>query len=72
MLLLLLKRAPLARESGPRERQHLLVVGREDSEWGRMTTKGVLPEDIEVVVPPAADRRCRLRRGPSFPELTAN
>ncbi len=40
----LLRRAPRALESGPSERQHLLGVGREDSEWGRRTTKGVLPE----------------------------
>ncbi len=33
-LLLLLRRAPRALESGPSERQHLLGVGREDSEWG--------------------------------------
>ncbi len=46
--LLLLRRAPRAQEGGPSERQHLLGVGREDSEWGRTTTKGVLPEDIEV------------------------
>ncbi len=32
------------------ERQHLLGVGREDSEWGRRTTEGVLPEAIEVGV----------------------
>ncbi len=48
LLMLLLRRAPRALESGPSERQHLLGVGREDSEWGRMTTKGVLLEDIEV------------------------
>ncbi len=48
LLLLLLRRAPRALESGPSERQHLLGVGREDSEWWRRTTKGVLPEDIEV------------------------
>ncbi len=48
LLLLLLRRAPWALESGPSERQHLLGVGREDSEWGRRTTKGVLPEGIEV------------------------
>ncbi len=48
LLLLLLRRAPRALESGPSERQHLLGVGREDSEWGRRTAKGVLPEDIEV------------------------
>ncbi len=41
-------RAPRALKSGPSERQHLLGVGREDSEWVRRTTKGVLPEDIEV------------------------
>ncbi len=35
--LLLLRRAPRALESGPSERQHLLGVGREDSEWGRRT-----------------------------------
>ncbi len=48
LLLLLLRRAPRALESGPSERQYLLGVGREDSEWGRRTTKGVLPEAIEV------------------------
>ncbi len=46
--LLLLRRAPRALESGPSERQHFLGVGREDSEWGQRTTKGVLPEAIEV------------------------
>ncbi len=30
----LLRRAPRALEGGPSERQHLLGVGREDSEWG--------------------------------------
>ncbi len=49
LLLLLLRRAPRALESGPSERQHFLGVGREDSERGRRTTKGVLPEDIEVL-----------------------
>ncbi len=48
LLLLLLRRTPRALESGPRERQLLLGVGREDSEWGRRTTKGVLPEAIQV------------------------
>ncbi len=47
-MLLLLRRANRALESGPSERQYLLGVGREDSEWGRRTTKGVFPEDIEV------------------------
>ncbi len=47
-LLFMLRRAPKALEGGPRERQHLLGVGREDSEWRRRTTKDVLPEDIEV------------------------
>ncbi len=46
--LLLLKRTPTAQEGGPSERQNLLVVGFEDSEWGRRTIKCVLPEDIEV------------------------
>ncbi len=35
-------------ESGPLERQHLLGVGREDSQWGGRTTKFVLLEDIEI------------------------
>ncbi len=48
LLLLLLRRALRALKSGPSERQHLLGVGREDSEWGRRTNNGVLPEDIEV------------------------
>ncbi len=48
LLLLLLRRAPRALEGGPNWRQHLLGVGSGDSEWGRRTTKGVLPEDIEV------------------------
>ncbi len=47
-VVLLLRRAPRALEGGPSERQHLLGVGCEDSEWGRRTTKDVLPEDIEV------------------------
>ncbi len=38
----------MALEGGPSEHQHLLGIGREDSEWGRRTTKGVLPEDIEI------------------------
>ncbi len=46
--LFLLRRTPRALESGPSERQHLLGVGREESEWGRRTAKGVLPEDIGV------------------------
>ncbi len=48
-MLLLLRRAPRSFENGPSERQHLLGVGREDSKWGRRTTKGVLPEAIEVL-----------------------
>ncbi len=48
LLLLLLRQAPRALEIGPSDRQHRLGVGLEDSEWGRRTTKGVLPEDIEV------------------------
>ncbi len=40
-----LKRAPKALEGGPRERQHLPDVSREDSEWGRRTAKGALPGD---------------------------
>ncbi len=46
---LLLRRAPRALEGGPSERQHLLGVGREDSEWGQRATNGVLPEDMEVL-----------------------
>ncbi len=45
---LLVRQAPRALEGGPCERQHLLGVGREDFEWGRRTTKGVLLEDIEI------------------------
>ncbi len=48
LLLLLLRRVSRALGGGASERQHLLGVGREDSEWGRRTTQGVLPEDIEV------------------------
>ncbi len=48
LLWLLLWRAPRALDSGPSEHQHLLGVGREDSEKWRRTTKGVLPEAIEV------------------------
>ncbi len=48
LLLLLLRRVPRALEGGPSERQRLLGVGREDSEWGGRPTKGVLPEDIET------------------------
>ncbi len=48
LLILLFRRAPWALEGGPSERLDLLGVGREDSEWGRRTTKGVLPEAIEV------------------------
>ncbi len=46
--LLLLRWVPRALESGSCEREHLLGVGRGDSEWGRRTTKGVLPKGIEV------------------------
>ncbi len=45
----MLRRTPRALEGGLTERQHLLEVSHEDSEWGRMTTKGALPEDIEVL-----------------------
>ncbi len=45
---MLLRRLPRALEGGPSERQHLLGVGHEDSEWGRRITKGVLPEGIEI------------------------
>ncbi len=45
---LLLRRAPRALEGGPSERQHLFGGGREASEGGQRTTKGVLPETIEV------------------------
>ncbi len=47
-LLMMLRQAPRALEGGPSERQYLLGVGCEDSEWGRRTTKGVLGEDIEI------------------------
>ncbi len=46
--LLLLRRAPRILEGGSSELQHLLGVGREDSEWGRRTAKGLLPENIEI------------------------
>ncbi len=42
-LFLLLRRA-----GDPSENQHCLGVIRENSEWGRKTTKGVLPEDVEI------------------------
>ncbi len=42
LLLLLLSRAQRALEYGPSERQHLLGIGLENSEWGRRTTKGVV------------------------------
>ncbi len=41
LVLLLLRRAPRALESGPSERHHHLGVGYVDYEWGRRTTKGV-------------------------------
>ncbi len=47
-LSLLLRWAPSILEGGPSELTHLLGVGREDSEWGRRTTKSALPEDIEI------------------------
>ncbi len=50
VVVLLLRRAPRALEGGPSEHQHLPTVCREDSEWGRKTTKGVLPADIEIRV----------------------
>ncbi len=43
-----MRRTPRALEGGPRELQHLVGAGREDSEWERRDTKGVLPEGIEV------------------------
>ncbi len=48
LLFLLLRRAPRALEGGPSECHDLLGVGHEASEWERRTTKGVLPEEIEV------------------------
>ncbi len=51
MLLLLLRQAPRALESGPCERQHLLGVHREDSEWERRSTKGAFSEDIGIWTP---------------------
>ncbi len=45
LLLLLLRWAPWALDGGPSDRQHLLGVGREDSEWAHRPTQGVLPED---------------------------
>ncbi len=47
-VVVIIEAASRALESGPSERQHLLEVGREDSERERRATKGVLPEDIEV------------------------
>ncbi len=38
----------MALEGGPSEHQHLLGVGREDSQCGGRITKGVLLEDIDV------------------------
>ncbi len=38
--------APRALEGGHNERHN----GREDSEWERSATKGMLPEDVEVRV----------------------
>ncbi len=47
--LLLLRRAPRALEGGPSERQHPLCGWSWlDSEWGRRTTKCVVPEAIEI------------------------
>ncbi len=51
---LLLRRAPRALEGGPSERQYLLGVDREDSEWGRRTTRGVLPRAYWKVALPIA------------------
>ncbi len=42
VMLFLLRRAPMALEGELSEREHLLGVGREDTECGRNTTKGVL------------------------------
>ncbi len=44
---MVLRPVPRAREGGPRERRHLLGVGREDSEWGLRIIEGTLPEDVE-------------------------
>ncbi len=43
LFLTLLRRARRALERGPSGRHHLLGVCREDSEWGRGTTKCALP-----------------------------
>ncbi len=48
-VLVLLRRTIMALENGHSERQHLLGVGREDSEWGRSTTEGALSEEIKVL-----------------------
>ncbi len=48
LLLLLFWRTPRALEGGPSGRQHVLGVGREDYGWGRRTTVGDLPEDVEI------------------------
>ncbi len=37
--MLLLRRTSRALDGGPSERQHLLGVGREDSEWGQLPRK---------------------------------
>ncbi len=39
---------PRALEGDISDRQHLLGVEREDSEWEHRTTKGALPVDIEI------------------------
>ncbi len=66
MGLLLLGRAPRALEGGSSGHQHLLGAGRADSEWGRKTIKGALPENIDlgisaanvlmVAAPPCTER----------------
>ncbi len=47
-MLLLLRWAPRALKGDPSDRQHLLGVGREDSEWVRRATKGALSKGIEI------------------------
>ncbi len=48
VMLFVLRRAPMAVEGGLSELQHLLGVGREDTECGRSTTKGVLLMSAEI------------------------
>ncbi len=64
-------RATRALEAGPSDCQHLLGIGHEDSEWGRRTFQGVLPEDISAAnILVSAAPPCKEDTRGHLPDLT--